>query len=141
MKLTFEASIQSEGPDDTKIIDKILDLFPARMERQLESIHSDIHKLKEILMGLTEDFAQFVADVNARTNEIGTALAEIQADIERLIAANTNTPPEVLAEMDSIRQKLATLSATSTAIAALDNPVVPPPVEPPPVEPPPEEPL
>jgi methyl-accepting chemotaxis protein len=91
---------------------------------------SEIHENKEKIMSLKEDFNQFVADVNTRTNEIGAALTEIQADIERLIAANTNTPAEVLAGMEAIKAKLGELSATSTAIAALDNPVETPPEEP-----------
>jgi hypothetical protein len=86
--------------------------------------------VKEILMGMKEDFAAFTEAVNARTNEIGDALTEIQADIVRLIEASTTTPPEVLAGMQAVQDKLGALADTSKAIAALDNPVVPPPVEP-----------
>jgi hypothetical protein len=93
------------------------------------------HELKELIMGVTEDFAVFTAAVNGRTNEISAALVEIQADIERLLAANSATPAEVLAGMEEIKARLGLLSDTSKAIAALDNPVVPPPVEPPPEEP------
>ena len=80
-------------------------------------------------MGLKEDFSAFVVAVNERTNEIATALVEIQADIERL--KNPSTPPELAAAMAEIQTKLSTLADTSKAIAALDNPTVPPPVEPP----------
>ena len=85
-------------------------------------------------MGIKDDFAAFVVAVNERTNQIAAALLEIQEDIERLM---TQTPPEVLAGMEEIKIKLGALAATSEAIAALDNPVVPPPVEPPPPEEPP----
>jgi methyl-accepting chemotaxis protein len=88
-------------------------------------------EIKEIIMGMKEDFDKFVKDVNARTNEIGEALTEIQADIERLISSGANTPPEIVTEMEAVNAKLAALAASSTAIAALDNPVVPPVEEPP----------
>jgi DNA repair ATPase RecN len=136
LKVNLEVSIQSDGPEDSKIFEKILDIFPDRINRQLESIHSDIHKIKELLMAIKEDFAQFVSDVNAKTNEIGASLTEIKADIERLIESNATTPPEVVAGMEEVKAKLAALAEASTAIAALDNPVVvPPPPEEPPVEP------
>jgi hypothetical protein len=119
----YEVSIPNEG------------LMPllgciTRNQKYLKQILNNQKELKELIMGMKEDFATFVTDVNARTNEIGAALTDIQADIERLLAASTATPPEVLAGMEDIKTKLAALAATSTAIAALDNPVVPPPVEP-----------
>ena len=77
-------------------------------------------------MTLKEDFDVFVASVNERTNEIGLALDEIKADIERLLENNDSTPPEILAGMAGINAKLQVLSDASKAIAALDDPVVPP---------------
>jgi hypothetical protein len=92
-----------------------------------------LDRMEKLIMGLKEDFATFVVAVNERTNEIAAALDEIKTDIEGLL--NPNTPPETAAAMADIQAKLTVLSDTSKAIAALNNPVVPPPVEPPPDEP------
>ena len=67
-------------------------------------------ELKELIMGMKEDFTAFQTSVNE-------ALDEIQADIERLKNASTATPPEVLVAMQAIQDKL-------TAIRNLDNPVI-----------------
>ena len=106
----------------------------AGLEARLLGITNNQIELKEIIMGLKEDFAAFVAAVNERTNQIAAALVNIHADIERL---KNETPAEVAAGMAAIQEKLGALAVTSEAIAALDNPVVPPPVEPPPPEEPP----
>jgi predicted nucleic acid-binding Zn-ribbon protein len=106
----------------------------ASFDARLNEIIKTQTELKELIMGIKDDFAAFVVAVNERTNQIAAALLEIQEDIERLM---TQTPPEVLAGMEEIKAKLGALATTSEAIAALDNPVVPPPVEPPPPEEPP----
>jgi predicted nucleic acid-binding Zn-ribbon protein len=106
----------------------------ASVEGRLAEIIKTQTELKELIMSIKDDFAAFVVAVNERTNQIAAALLEIQEDIERLM---TQTPPEVLAGMEEIKTKLGALATTSEAIAALDNPVVPPPVEPPPPEEPP----
>jgi prefoldin subunit 5 len=85
---------------------------------------TELHRIKEIVMGIKEDFGAFKTQVDA-------ALAEIQADIEALktaVDAAGNTPPEVAQQMAEITAKLE-------AVRNIYNPVTEPPVEPPPDEP------
>jgi len=87
------------------------------VKRSIKQILLTQQSIKELIMGIKEDFAAFQLAVNE-------ALDEIQADIERLKNVSTATPPEVLTAMQAIQDKL-------TAIRNLDNPV--PPVEEPPL--------
>ena len=63
---------------------------------------TELFKIKEIVMGIKEDFAAFKTAVDG-------ALTEIQADIEALkaaVEAAGTTPPEVAAQMAEITAKL-----------------------------------
>jgi hypothetical protein len=120
-KLTDEISVQ---------LGTVLDNQQMILQQQVE--------LRTILMGMKEDFAAFVQNVNQRTNELADALVDINDDITRLL--DPQTPEATKAEADAITARLLSLAETAKAIAARDTPVVPPPVEPPPVEPPPVEP-
>lgn len=63
---------------------------------------TELYKIKELVMGIKEDFAAFKTAVDG-------ALTEIQADIESLkvaVEAAGNTPPEVAQQMAEITAKL-----------------------------------
>jgi hypothetical protein len=109
-------------------LSKIMDYLFGTVLIKLDTIITSQNKIKELIMGLKEDFVTFTTAVNERTNEIAAALEEIKADIEGLL--NPTTPPETVVAMAAIQEKLQMLSDASKAIAALNNPVVPPPIEP-----------
>jgi glycyl-tRNA synthetase beta subunit len=145
MKIHLDLSIQSDTPEEINVFDRIFEKYFDTMPR-LESIHKDVTFIKEKVMTMLADFEAFKANVAAGLDTIQTELTEIQADIERLQAASTNTPPEVLASMQALKERVAAIAASATQIANIDNPApVEPPTEPlvvtPPAEPPPGEPL
>jgi capsule polysaccharide export protein KpsE/RkpR len=104
-------------------LNKIIRFFSGRMDQP------EIHKIKEQVMSLQEDFAAFKTDITEKLSSLDPVLTEIQADIERLKSASNQTPPEVLAGMTEIQNKVAALADTAKAIAAIDNPAVEPPIE------------
>lgn len=88
------------------------------LELLLSPVLAQGTKLENLIMGIKEDFAAFKIAVDG-------ALTEIQADIEALKAAaeaGGNTPPEVVAQMAEITQKLE-------AVRNIYNPTTPPPPE------------
>jgi ABC-type transporter Mla subunit MlaD len=92
----------------------------------LNKIQHQLDKMEKILMAIQEDFKAFISQVNTLTNQIGAALATIQADI-KAIATDPDTPPDIAASLADSATQLGTVSSTAQAIAAGNQPVVPPP--------------
>ncbi len=105
---------------------KLLELFTAKWQAQIEGLTTSIQQLKELIMGFKEDFATFQSAVQAKFDELQASLTEINNDIKALMTANAATPPEVVQGMQDIQNKLQGLVDAAKADAALnDSPTTP----------------
>ncbi len=111
----------------------LFEFFTVKWQAQFGEFTTSIQQMKELIMSFKEDFAAFQAAVQGKFDELNAALVEINSDITALLAANTNTPPEVLQGMQDIQTKLQGLVDAARADAALNDGVTPPPPDQPPL--------
>jgi uncharacterized phage infection (PIP) family protein YhgE len=111
-------------------LEKFFDFFTVKWQRQFGELQTSQKQIKEIIMGIKEDFANFQANVQAKFDELNAALTEINSDITTLLAANANTPPEVLQGMQDIQAKLQGLVDAAKTDAALNDGAITPPDNP-----------
>ncbi len=109
---------------------QFFEFFTARWQGQFGELQTTLQQTQEIVMGFKEDFAAFQAATQAKFDELTASLTEINADITALMAATTNTPPEVLQGMQDIQTKLQGLVDAAKADAALNDGATTPPDNP-----------
>jgi flagellar hook-associated protein FlgK len=89
----------------------------------LTQILAGMDRMEKLLMGIKEDFQAFVNDVNTATNGIATALNAIAA---ALLEADPASPTDLIAARDAAAASLKAVADQAEAIAAGNQPVVPP---------------
>ncbi len=112
---------------------QLFEFFTATWQKQIGELQTNLQQTKDLIMGIKEDFAAFQAGVQSKFDQLTASLAEINSDITALLAANANTPPDVLQGMQDIQTRLQGIVDAAKADAALNDGVTPPPPDQPPL--------
>ena len=110
---------------------QVFEFLSVKIQGEFAGLKTNTQQIKELIMGFKEDFAAFQANVQTKFDELNAALTEINTDISSLMAANANTPPEVVQGMQDIQAKLQGLVDAAKVDAALNDGGTPPPDNPP----------
>ena len=141
--MNINISIESVNKVEAHEIKKIIESFCDTIPRYIESIQDDVHaisvvleherglkhSIKELLMTIQQDLADFASQVDAVTNTIAanvTVVAKSISDLQAQIAAGTITDADVAAALDPVKANLQTVSDSLAAVAAGGTPAVTP---------------
>jgi len=85
----------------------------------IKEIHVDVKRTKELVMALSVEMQDFVNAATAAFSSSADSLANISADIQRLLASSTGLSPEDKQALLDQTTKLNDLSASLAAQAAV----------------------
>jgi methyl-accepting chemotaxis protein len=123
-KAKFSLSTQNEA-ELVRLLDKFLEHLFAPVLERIGHLQIDLNQVKELLMGMKEDFDKFVEDVNTATNAISASLETIKTELEN---ADPESPEAMKTAIANATNALQAAASAAAAIAAGDTPVVPEPL-------------